>query len=192
MKLLKYQHQVQDLELECKSQKSQSARSLKRCNEAVQKMDLLEKQNKDLQDALTKQEEVLAKMHDQNDVLQQQNCTVNNELALLQEQYMTVMCTVGNQGQENERLQVILKDTEKRYATELDAKEQQLKILEEQVTLLTTRVEKVLADSEVQAEEFDKKEEVLKAEWQEKLSMHKEESFSQLTKAEEMVRVVSC
>ena len=187
VKLLKYQHQVQELELECKSQQSQSARSLKRCNEVLQRIDLLEKQNGDLQDELTKERKVLSTTCEQNASLQQQNSTLNNELALLQEQYTTVMCTVGSQNQENEQLQCMLHDMESKYTGELDAKDQQVKILEEQVSLLTARVMKVLVDNELQAKEFDKREAKLKADWQERISLQEAKSLSELSRAEEMV-----
>lgn len=187
MKLLKYQHQAQELELECKSQQSQAARSLKRCNEALQKIDMLEKQNVDLQDDLTKQRESLAVCNDQNTTLQQQNSTLSNELALLQEQYTTTMCVVGSQGQQNEQLQQTLYKMEEKHTGELSVKEEQLKILQEQVVLLTTRVEKLLVDNEQQAKEFDEKEATLKAEWQDKISVHEANSSLQLSKAEQMV-----
>lgn len=189
VKLLKYQHQVQELELECKSQQAQSARNLKRCNEAVEKIDLLEKQNNDLLSALRKEKEIMVETCDQNTLLRQQNCGLNNELAVLQEQYTTVMCTVGSQGQENERLQHALHDMEEKYTGELDAKEQQLKMLQEQVTLLTTRVEKLLVDIELQTREFDEKEAMLKTEWQEKIRWYEAKSSSELSKAEEMVSI---
>ena len=189
MKLLKYQHQVQELELECKSQQTQAARSLKRCNEALQRVDLLERQNGDLQDELTKERKVLATTSEQNVSLQQQNSTVNNELTLLQEQYATVMCTVGSQGQEVERLQHIIQDMESKHTSELDAKDQQVGILEEQVALLTTRIEKVMADNELQAKEFDERETKMKADWQQRISTQEAKSLSELSKAEEMVGI---
>lgn len=189
MKLLKYQHQVQELELECKSQQSQSARSLKRCNEALQRVELLEKQNGNLQNELTKERKVMATTSDQNTSLQQQNCTLNNELVLLQEQYTSMMCTVGSQGQENEQLQHALQEMEDKCSRELDAKEQQVRILEEQVVLLSTRVEKVLADSELQAKEFEDREAKLKAQWEERINLQEAKSVSELSRAEETVSV---
>ena len=194
MKLLKYQHQAQELELECKSQQSQAARSLKRCNEALQKIDTLEKQNVDLQDDLTKQRASLAVYSDQNATLQQKNSTLSHELALLQEQYTTTMCVVGSQGQENEQLQHALHKMEEKHNGELDVKEEQLKILQEQVMLLTTRIEKLLVDNEQQAKEFDEKEATLRAEWQEKISAHEANSSLQLSKAKEMVSsiIIEC
>lgn len=189
MKLLKYQHQVQELELECKSQQTQAARSLKRCNEALQRVDLLERQNGDLQDELTKEREALATTLEQNASLRQQNCTANNELMLLQEQYATIMCTVGSHGQENERLQHIIHDMEGKHASELDTKDQQVRILEEQVALLTTRVEKVMTDNELQAKEFDERETKMKADWQERINIQEAKNLSELSKAEEMVGI---
>ena len=189
VKLLKYQHQVQELELECKSQQSQAGRSLKRCNEALQRVDLLEKQKGDLQNELTKEKEILATTSEQNASLQQQNCTLNNELVLLQEQYATVMCTVGSQGQENEQLQHNLHDMENKYTGELDVKDQQVRILEEQVALLTTRVEKVMADNELQAKEFDDRQGKMKSDWLERIGMQEAKSLSELSKAEEMVSI---
>ena len=189
MKLLKYQHQVQELELECKSQQTQAARSLKRCNEALQRVDLLERQNGELQDELNKERKVLVTTSEQNASLQQQNCTANNELTLLQGQYATIMCTVGSQGQENERLQHVIHDMESKHTSELDAKDQQVRILEEQVALLTTRVEKVMVDNELQAKEFDEREMKMKADWEERISIQEAKNSSKLSKAEEMVSI---
>ena len=173
---------MQELELECKNQQSQSTRSLKRCNEALERIEVLEKQNSDLQDELTKEREALETT---STSLRQQNCTLNTELTLLQEQYACIMSTVGNQGQENERLQHNLHDMEDK----LDAKEQLIKLLEEQVTLLTTRVEKALMDSELQAEEFDHKEAKMRKEWEERISIQEAKSLSELSRAEEMVSI---
>ena len=181
MKSLKYQHQAQELELECKSQQAQTARSLKRCDEALQKVDMLEKQNIKLQDDVTKQKESLLMAIDQNATLHQQNSTLSAELASLQEQYTSTLCVVGSQGQENEQLQNALHKLEEKHASELGTKEEQLKILQEQVSLLTTRVEKLLADLEQQAKEFDDKEATMKAKWQ--------DSSLQLSKAEQKVRI---
>ena len=171
---------MQELELECKNQQSQSTRSLKRCNEALQRVEFLERQNSDLQGELTKEREALETT---STSLRQQNCTLNTELTLLQEQYACIMSTVGNQGQENERLQHCLNDMEDK----LDAKEQLVKLLEEKVTLLTTRVEKALMDNELQIKEFDDKEVKVRKEWEERMEIQEAKNLSELSRAEEMV-----
>ena len=117
--------------------------------------------------------------------LRQQNCTLNTELTLLQEQYVCIMSTVGNQGQENERLQHSLNDMEDK----LDAKERHKKLLEEQVALLTTQVEKGLRDSELHIKEFDHKEAKMRKEWEERISIQEAKSSVELSRAKEMVSI---
>jgi len=190
VKLLKCQHQVQELEFESKSCQSQSARSLKRYNEAMEKIESLEKQISDQQEALAKEKEVLAKISDQNTLLQQENHTLNDEVTLFQEQYTTAMCSVGSKGREIEQLQHVLKEMDEKHENEVKTKQQQVRILEEQIALLTARVEKVLTENEIQAKEFDEKEIMLKVEWQEKIGVHEAKRLSllaELSKAEEMV-----
>ena len=115
--------------------------------------------------------------------LKQQNCTLNTELTLLQEQYACIMSTVGNQGQENERLQHSLSDMEDK----LDAKEWHIKALEKKVALLTTQIEKGLRDSELLMKEFDAKMEKLTKELEERISTLEAKCLSGLSRAEEMV-----
>ena len=115
--------------------------------------------------------------------LQQQNRTLSIELTLLREQYACIMNTVGNQGQENERLQHSLSDMEDK----LDAKERHIKVLEEKVALLTTQVEKGLRDSELQIKEFDDKEVKLRKEWEERIGIQEAKSLSELSRTEDIV-----
>ena len=181
---------MQQLELEARSQQAQSARSLKRYDETMHKVGMLEKQNGYLQDTLTREKEALAGYSDQNTLLQEENCALRKELAVFQEQYTAAMCTIGSKGQQIDQLQHSLNEMEGKHASELGSKEQQLRMLEQQNALLSTKIEKVLAEGEMQVKEFDEKEAISKAEWQEKISRYETKNSSlltQLSKAEEMV-----
>ena len=149
---------------------------------ATQQLHNLETTYKERVKALEQEREVLETT---STSLRQQNCTLNTELTLLQEQYVCIMSTVGNQGQENERLQHSLNDMEDK----LDAKEQHKKLLEEQVALLTTQVEKGLRDSELHIKEFDHKEAKMRKEWEERISIQEAKSSVELSRAKEMVSI---
>jgi len=112
----------------------------------------------ELRDSMEQQKQSAVIIVEENLQLKQDNGRQREELTLFQEQYTAAMCSVGSKEQEAQQLQVKLQETQRNMSGEINAGRQQIEVLQDQVTTLTERVKKLMADGEEQLKEFDRKE----------------------------------
>jgi len=124
----------------------------------------MSKEMNELRDNLEQQKQNAAIAVEENLQLKQDNSRQKEELTLFQEQYTAVMCSVGSKEQEVQQLQIKLEEIHKSLSCEVNSGRQQIEVLQDQAVTLTERVKQLMADSEEQLKEFDRKEQSLSAE----------------------------